>query len=129
MQIQPNSNVTSTVAINNAAAIANASHVKSQPTAESGKVAGQNQANTPNPVAQGKPTAEEINDATEKLQKFVETVRSDIQFSVDEESGRNIVKVVDKQTKDVLMQFPSEEALAISKSLDKFQGLFIKQQA
>jgi len=126
MQIQPSGNITSPSSVSSGSV----NHdVKSQQAAESAKVAVQNQATPTSPVAQSKPTTQEVNGATEKLRKFVETVRSDIEFSVDEESGRNIVKVVDKQTKDVLMQFPSEEALAISKTLDKFQGLFIKQQA
>jgi flagellar protein FlaG len=75
------------------------------------------------------PTQQEVEGATKKLQNFVDSVRSDIQFSMDQDSGRTVVKVIDKQTKDVLMQFPSEEALGLAKALDKFKGLLIKQQA
>lgn len=80
-------------------------------------------------ATQSPATQQEIEAATKKLQGFVDSVRSDIQFSMDQDSGKTVVKVVDKQTNDVLMQFPSEEALNIARSLDKLQGLLIKQKA
>lgn len=83
----------------------------------------------PAETKQREPSQKEVETATKKLQGFVDTVRNDIQFSMDQDSGRSVVKVIDKQTKDVLMQFPSEEALGIAKSLDRLQGLLIKQKA
>lgn len=71
----------------------------------------------------------EVEGATKKLQEFVSSMRGDIQFSVDQDSGQTVVKVVDRNTKDVLMQLPSKEALEIAKALDKFQGLLVKQIA
>ena len=71
----------------------------------------------------------DVEGATKKMQDFVSTMRGDIQFSVDEDSGKTVVKVVDRSTKDVIMQLPSKEALEIAKALDKFQGLLVKQQA
>jgi len=40
-----------------------------------------------------------------------------------------IVKVVDTASKQVLRQIPNEEVLAMSKTLDKLQGLMIRQTA
>ena len=54
---------------------------------------------------------------------------SSIQFSLDQDSGRTVVKMVDTQTEEVLRQFPSEEMLAISKSIDRMQGLLINREA
>jgi flagellar protein FlaG len=54
---------------------------------------------------------------------------SSVQFSIDDDSGRTIVKVVDTDTDTVLRQYPSKEMLAISKQIDKFQGMFVKTQA
>lgn len=52
-----------------------------------------------------------------------------LEFSIDEDSKRTIVKVVDAATKEVVRQMPTEEALQIAKSLDKAMGLLIRQQA
>jgi len=70
-----------------------------------------------------------IQDATKRLQDFVSEVRGDIQFSMDNDSGKTVVKVVDRNTKEVIRQFPSEEAIELAKALDRFQGLLVKQQA
>ncbi|MDR0379909.1 MAG: flagellar protein FlaG [Candidatus Accumulibacter sp.] len=76
---------------------------------------------------EGKP--EELQEATEKIQKFVSMAACNIEFSVDEGSGRTVVKVVDRETKDVIRQIPSEEMLDLAQALDKLQGLLIKQKA
>jgi flagellar protein FlaG len=67
--------------------------------------------------------------AVEKMQKFVSMAASDIKFSVDEDSGVTVVKVIDRETKDVIRQIPSEEMLDLAQALDKLQGLLIKQKA
>lgn len=70
-----------------------------------------------------------VQEAANRLQDFVSEVRGDIQFSLDSDSGRTVVKVIDRTTKEVIRQLPSQEALEIAKALDRFQGLLIKQQA
>jgi flagellar protein FlaG len=72
---------------------------------------------------------ESVQSATKRLQEFVSEVRSDIQFSVDDQSGETVVKVIDSSTKEVIRQIPSEEALEIAKALDRLQGILVKQQA
>jgi flagellar protein FlaG len=71
----------------------------------------------------------EVKQRVEELNAVMKQHASSILFSIDEESGRTIVKVVDTDTDTVLRQYPSKELLAISKQIDKFQGMFIKTQA
>lgn len=83
----------------------------------------------PNPVPAA-PSAEDVREAADKINKVLQSlVSSNLQFSVDQDSGQTIVRVVDVETKDVIRQIPNEEALAIAKSLGKFQGLLIEQKA
>lgn len=70
-----------------------------------------------------------VQEATKRLQDFVSTVRADIQFSMDSDSGQVVVKVIDRVSKEVLRQIPSKEALEIASALDRFQGLLVKQEA
>jgi flagellar protein FlaG len=72
---------------------------------------------------------EKLRAAVEKIQEFVSSTASDIEFSIDEESGRTIVKVIDRETEDVIRQIPSQEMLDLAKALDRLQGLLIKQKA
>jgi flagellar protein FlaG len=87
-----------------------------------------------NPVASLSPAAqlankEQLAKAVESINKTMQAVGQNIEFSVDDESKQVIVKVIDQQTKQVLRQIPNEEVLEIAKSLDKLQGLLIKQTA
>ncbi|MDR1162213.1 MAG: flagellar protein FlaG [Candidatus Accumulibacter sp.] len=65
----------------------------------------------------------------DKIEKFISSAASDINFSIDEESGVTVIKIIDRGTKDVIRQIPSEEMLEISRALDRLQGLFIKNKA
>jgi flagellar protein FlaG len=71
----------------------------------------------------------ELKQRVDELNAAMKVHASSIQFSIDDDSGRTIVKVVDTDTDTVLRQYPSKELLAISKQIDKFQGMFVKTQA
>lgn len=75
------------------------------------------------------PAATDVEKAVKTLNDFTAMVAQDVRFSMDEESGRTIVKVVDTATQEVLRQFPSAEALSIARSIDKMQGLLIREKA
>jgi flagellar protein FlaG len=76
------------------------------------------------------PSLEQVNQAVNNINKAMNTMSQNLEFSVDSDSQRTIVKVVDQQTKEVLRQIPSLEALEIAKALDHvIQGLLIKQKA
>jgi len=69
-----------------------------------------------------KQVANQIND-------FLRSSSSNLQFTVDGDTSDVVVRIVDSQTKEVIRQIPSEEMLAISKSLDQMSGLLLKQKA
>lgn len=75
------------------------------------------------------PSAGELQRALEEVEKAVAPMAQSLQFSLDKDSGKTVVKVMDTDTNEVIRQIPSEEVLAISKAVDKLKGLLIKQQA
>lgn len=76
------------------------------------------------------PTSAEIQQAVENLNKVLKQNNKNLEFSVDTDTKKVLVKLVDTETGDVIRQFPSEEALAIARSIDQFQqGLLLKQEA
>lgn len=75
------------------------------------------------------PNMREVDQALKNINKIVQLQSPGLEFSVDPDSNRTIVKVIDKQTQEVLRQIPTEEALKIAKSLDQLTGLLIRQKA
>ena len=72
---------------------------------------------------------EAVDRALKDIKEFVSVVAQNLQFTVDKETGKTIIKVTDASTKEVIRQIPSEEILAIAKALDRFRGLLIEQKA
>lgn len=72
---------------------------------------------------------EELKSAVEKVQTFVSATTSDVNFSIDKDSGNTVVKVIDRSTKEVIRQIPSKEMLEMAQALDRLQGLLVKNQA
>ncbi|MES2407352.1 MAG: flagellar protein FlaG [Pseudomonadota bacterium] len=73
--------------------------------------------------------AVDLKRSIDAINKFLKPVASNIEFSIDQDSGRTLVKVVDTDTNTVIRQTPSKEVLAIAKELDKLQGLLIREKA
>lgn len=75
------------------------------------------------------PTLEQLHSAIQEVQKAVAPVAQSLQFSIDHDTGKTVVKVMDTETNKVLRQIPSEEVMDMAKALDKLQGLLVKQTA
>ena len=72
---------------------------------------------------------EALKRAVESINRRLERSVNNLRFSLDGDTGKVVVKVVDAATDQVSRQIPSEEALAISRSLERLQGLLLDQQA
>ncbi len=70
-----------------------------------------------------------VKDAALKVEKFVASVGSELNFSVDNDTGINVVKVLDSKTKEVIRQMPSREIIQLAQALDKVQGLLVRDKA
>ena len=83
--------------------------------------------------AKGKDDAQselkDVKQAVSEINKAMQFMSRQLEFSVDTDSERTIVKVIDQQTREVIRQMPTKEALEIGKALEKAQGLLIKQTA
>lgn len=92
----------------------------------SGSQQTQNAAQAPAKVP---PSSEQLTQAVKQIQDVIKQTANSLQFSIDEDIGVTVVKVIDTESKKVIRQIPSEEVLDIAKALDKLQGLLVKQQA
>lgn len=81
-------------------------------------------------AVKGAAAASALDQAVDKLNKSPQASAQGLEFSIDPDSKRTVVKLVDQNTKEVLRQIPSKEALAIAAALDTTsKGLLIQQTA
>ncbi|HKJ95928.1 MAG TPA: flagellar protein FlaG [Gammaproteobacteria bacterium] len=67
--------------------------------------------------------------ATEKVKDFVQIVRRNLEFSVDEQTGRTVITVVDADSGNVVRQIPPEDILAAARNLDELSGVLFRGRA
>lgn len=70
-----------------------------------------------------------LDESLRNINKSMQVLSQELEFSIDPDTDRTVVKVVDQRTKEVIRQMPSVEALEIAKALDRLQGLLIRHQA
>ncbi|MFW5426291.1 MAG: flagellar protein FlaG [Methylophagaceae bacterium] len=72
-------------------------------------------------VAENKDTdqkqAGNLQEAVSQINDYVQNLQRDLQFTVDEATGKDVVTVIDSESKEVIRQLPSEEALALARRL------------
>jgi flagellar protein FlaG len=73
---------------------------------------------------------EELSDAVRSLADYVQNMRRELQFTIDEATGRTVVTVTDADTGETIRQIPAEEVLALAHHLDELedgsQGLILR---
>jgi flagellar protein FlaG len=67
------------------------------------------------------PNRSQIAEATAKLNQRLFALNTTLQFSIDDQYGEMVVKVVDIESKEVIRQIPPEQALALAKSLSDLE--------
>ncbi len=81
------------------------------------------------PSSQSAESKSELSNVVEEINKHIQNMSRDLQFSVDEDAGRVVVKVLDSETGDLIRQIPSEEALRIAESISENVGVLFEAQA
>lgn len=72
---------------------------------------------------------ETVEEAVSAIQEFVQTVRRNLNFDLDDSSGRVVVKMTDAESGEVIRQIPSEEALKLAESLAEARSLLFEAKA
>ncbi len=70
-------------------------------------------------------TPQQLEKVAQQLQDFVGEMNRGLEFSVDKDSGRDVIKVIDKSSGDLVKQYPSEEVLTLVAKLSDMVGGFV----
>jgi flagellar protein FlaG len=60
---------------------------------------------------------ESLESAVKNINDYVQNIQRSLLFTVDEISGKDVVTVLDKETDEIIRQYPSEEVLEIARRL------------
>jgi flagellar protein FlaG len=79
-------------------------------------------------VKEQKETGTDLKEAVKGLQDYVQSLQRNLEFSVDESTGTTVVKVVARDSGEVIRQIPSETALELAKSLQDVNSLLFDEK-
>jgi flagellar protein FlaG len=74
-----------------------------------------------------KPSAEEIQKNLDMINAQLSSMNRSIEFSIDDKSKDIVVKVVDNDNGEVIMQIPPEAILRLRENLKEMAGLIVKK--
>ncbi|MEW5515492.1 flagellar protein FlaG [Pseudomonas asiatica] len=72
---------------------------------------------------------EDLEKAVDDIRDFVQSSQRQLDFSIDDSTGRVVVKVIATQSGEVIRQLPSETALKLAQSLSEASSLLFDDQA
>ena len=98
-------------------ATAQASHTKNKETSQPQR-----------PLQNDLRSADEIQQDIAKINDQLESMNRSIRFSIDESTKDIVVKVVDENTGEVVMQIPPDEMLKLRERLSEMSGLLVREQ-
>lgn len=82
---------------------------------------------TANSVTEVDPAA--VQQLADQLSKTIGMTGQQVQFSVDNDTGKTVLRVTDAESGALLRQIPGDEALSMARILDRMQGLLLRQKA
>ena len=106
--------------------------VLNEPKAEKNKV---NEVSSVSDTAANDKFVKEVEQEVDKAQlqqvasdltDMVAMMQKGLKFSVDDDSGKQVIKVQDIESGDVIRQIPSEEALELAKKISEVSGVLMR---
>ncbi|TWC42976.1 flagellar protein FlaG [Pseudomonas sp. SJZ079] len=70
-----------------------------------------------------------VEEAVSSIKQFAQSIQRNLNFALDDSSGRVVVKVTDGVSGEVIRQIPSEDALRLAESLEEARSLLFKAEA
>ncbi len=72
---------------------------------------------------------EPLTEVVSHLNDLVRELHRELEFSVDEDSGDTVIKVIDRETEEVVRQIPSEELMRLRARLQEAAGVIFRDSA
>ena len=65
----------------------------------------------------------QMEQAASRLNDLAQSIKRDLRFSVDDDSGNVVITVLDQETNEVIRQIPEEHVLAVRENIESLKGI------
>ncbi len=88
-----------------------------------------NEQSVPPARESSQPLNQQLDQATAEMNKHVQSLKRDLHFSINDETGETVISVVDSKTQDLIRTIPSEEFISMSQQLSQTVGMLLNAKA
>ena len=88
-----------------------------------------NEQSMPPTMESSQPSNQQLEQAAENLNKHVQNLQRDLLFSIDDDTGETVIRVVDSASQKTIRMIPSEEFLSMTQQLNQSVGMLLNAQA
>lgn len=71
----------------------------------------------------------DLEELAASLNDVVQNIRRELKFSIDDDTGRTVIKVLNADTQEVVRQIPREEILQLVKNIQERTGTLLDAKA
>ncbi len=79
-------------------------------------------------ATQNEPERKQVDRVVESLNELANSLQRRIEFSIDDNTGRTVITIVDQESDRVIRQIPPEELMRLAAHLQETQGLIINSE-
>jgi flagellar protein FlaG len=88
-----------------------------------------NEQSVPSAKESSQPSSQQLEKAATSLNKHVQSLKRDLHFSVDDDTGETIIRVVDSESQRMIRTIPSDEFISMSQQLNQTVGMLLNAKA
>ena len=72
---------------------------------------------------------EDLHKLVDDIETVARSFRRNLSFSVDEELGRTVVKVMDAETEELIREIPPDYMLELARNIERIRGILFDESA
>lgn len=88
-----------------------------------------NEQSVPPTMESSQPSNQQLEQAAEDLNKHVQNLQRDLHFSINDDTGETVIRVVDSASQKTIRTIPSDEFLSMTQQLNQSVGMLLNAQA
>jgi flagellar protein FlaG len=88
-----------------------------------------NEQSVPPTMESSQPSTQQLEQAAENLNKHVQNLQRDLHFSINDDTGETVIRVVDSASQKTIRTIPSDEFLSMTQQLNQSVGMLLNAQA
>lgn len=89
----------------------------------------ENEQTMPSTKESSQPSNQQLEQATDNMNQHVQSLKRDLHFSVDKNTGDTVIRVIDSESQKTIRTIPSEEFLSVSQQLNQTVGMLLNAEA